>query len=285
MLEAMAGPDLRIDTSLHAEDVTLSHDRTRLRQVLTNLVGNAVDATRGYGSRVRIATHVEFVEEATACARGLSHGGEFVVLSVADDGRGMEPTTLARIFDPFFTTKADGRGTGLGLAITQSVVNQAGGFLLVESAPGAGTQFRAFLRGEQSQRVSRVGLSMRVPASSGAPRVLLVSEAGPSRELIAGTLENDYLTVVASGSREAAELLVFEAFDLLITAEHLPDGSGTVLAHSARSLRPELRVVLLSDRADEDAGFDAVLALPIDAASVLEVARTVLDRSAQESLK
>ena len=110
-------------------------DRTDIRRILFNLVANSRDAMTSSG------TVVVSVAETTVEVTG-AHPAVYVVLIVRDSGVGMDEETLARAFDPFFSTKADGRGTGLGLAVVRSIVERGGGFVRVESAPGAGTTVR-----------------------------------------------------------------------------------------------------------------------------------------------
>src|SRR5690606_16347068 len=117
-----------------------------LKQLVLNLVGNAADATRerrmagGRGGAVHISTHLEILEPGQARRSGASAGGEFVVLTVADEGCGMDARQISRIFEPFYTTKPK-NGTGLGLPLCQSIVNRAGGFIDVQSVPNEGTRF------------------------------------------------------------------------------------------------------------------------------------------------
>ncbi len=125
-LRAMPRRGQRIELALGAGDVRVRFEPTHLDQVLMNLVGNALDATCE-GCTVRIATSV--VDDP---------GGRSVVLRVTDDGAGIDDETRPRIFEPYFTTKAHA-GTGLGLAIVHALVERAGGFIHVESAPGKGT--------------------------------------------------------------------------------------------------------------------------------------------------
>jgi CheY-like chemotaxis protein len=279
LLEALAGREVKVSMSLHSEVARVMLDRSRVRQALLNLVGNAADATRGHGSSVRVSTHVELLGEAVARGKGASAGGSFVVLTVADDGRGIDPRTLARIFDPFFTTKAEGRGTGLGLAITQTVASQAGGFVDVDSSIDAGTTFRVFFpsRGPGS---GSLPAPPPVAPSPLAPvvRVLVVDDLKPIRELVAGVLRKQgYDAIAVADTRTATEVLGSTPIDLLITDLHLPDGSGEVLARSARTARPDLRVIVMSGSAGEGETFDGLLQKPFVVSKLLQVVKAVLD--------
>jgi two-component system cell cycle sensor histidine kinase/response regulator CckA len=276
LLEALAGRDVQVSLSLHAAGARVTFDRARARQALLNLVGNATDATRGHGKSIRIATHVELLQEPDARARGAAAGGSFVVLTVADDGRGIEPRTLPRIFDPFFTTKLDGRGTGLGLAITQTVASQAGGFVDVESTPGTGTTFRVFLPARDARASAAPPRRSEVPPAPGL-RVLVVEDLKPIRDAVADSLRTaGYDVITVADTRSATEFLGSTPIDLLITDLHLPDGSGAVLARSARAARPNLRVVIMSGSAKGDEAFDGVLSKPFDEATLLRVVADAL---------
>lgn len=112
-------------------------DRTDIRRVLFNLVVNSRDAMPAGGAvEIRVNEVVIEGEEGPAA---------HVLLTVGDSGVGMDEETLARVFEPFFSTKTDGRGTGLGLSIVRTLVERAGGFVRVESAPGRGTVVRVYL--------------------------------------------------------------------------------------------------------------------------------------------
>jgi PAS domain S-box-containing protein len=145
MLSKLALPRLEFSSELAASDAKIMIEPAQLRQVLMNLVGNAVDATVGFGTGVRLTTGLATLEPEQVRARGLTAEGTFWVVAVADNGRGMTPENVGRAFDPFFTTKDQGEGTGLGLAMCNSIVRRAGGFIVAESAPGAGATFRVFL--------------------------------------------------------------------------------------------------------------------------------------------
>ena len=277
LLEALAGRELQVSASLHADDARIAFDPTRVRQVLINLVGNATDATLGHGSGIRVSTHLELVDEAVARAKGAAAGGELVVLCVADDGHGMDARTLAHMFDPFFTTKSDGRGTGLGLSIVQSIAREAGGFVTVDSTPGTGTTFRVYFPTRAPRTRSQVPSPRASQVGHASTRVLVVDDLPAIRELVASSLRNAGFDVISVGdARSATEVLGSTPIDLLITDLHLPDGDGSVLALSARRARPELRAVLMSGSLEEGESFDGVLQKPFAEQELLRVVREAL---------
>jgi signal transduction histidine kinase len=128
--------DLKIETGRSHARVFM--DRTDVRRILFNLVANSRDAMTSAG------TVVVSVAETTVEVTG-AHPAVYVVLVVRDSGVGMNEETLARAFDPFFSTKPDGRGTGLGLSVVRTIVERAGGFVRVESAPESGTIVRIYV--------------------------------------------------------------------------------------------------------------------------------------------
>jgi PAS domain S-box-containing protein len=270
LIEAVAGPELEARVTLAAEGARVRIDGGQLRQIVLNLVGNAADATRGFGGRIAVETSRVAIADASARQRGAVHGGEFVVVAVSDDGRGMDPRTLGRVFDPFFTTKADGRGTGLGLSIVRSVVARAGGFVEVESEPERGTTFRVFLP-RHAERPSSSGVVPRETA-----RVLVVEDELAIRKAIVAALEHaGYEVLESEDMSSAARILASETIGLLITDGLLPDGSGTVLARSARAADPHLRVIVVSGSEPADA-FDSALLKPFGTDALLALVRRLL---------
>ncbi len=145
MLQKLVPENIEFSYELASDEVRVLIDPTQLRQVVMNLIGNAVDATEGHGSGIRLSTSVVVLEPDQARAHGLVSEGTFVLLTVVDDGPGIPREILDRIFEPFFTTKARGEGTGLGLAMCASIVRGAGGFITAESTPGAGATLRVYL--------------------------------------------------------------------------------------------------------------------------------------------
>jgi signal transduction histidine kinase len=113
-----------------------------MEQVLLNLVMNARDAITA-GGTIRIETWNSTRDDVTEAA---IPSGNYVVLRVTDDGVGMDDETARRAFEPFFSSKSEASGTGLGLPTVHGVVEQAGGFIALHSAPGVGTVVTVYLR-------------------------------------------------------------------------------------------------------------------------------------------
>ena len=130
----LAGREVLMQSEIPPDLPPIPGDATALRQVLINLLANAIDATEPPGTIT--------VRAGVLPANGR---GAQLEVSVADSGHGMAPDEVQRVFEPFYTTKAPGRGTGLGLAIVEHIVRAHGGQVLVESSPGSGTTMRVRL--------------------------------------------------------------------------------------------------------------------------------------------
>ena len=290
LVRAIAGPDIETTCSLNCSGTCVRLDHAQLKQVVLNLVGNAADATRarreagGRGRVVHVATHLEFLEAPQARRSGAIAGGEFAVLTVSDDGCGMDSRQISRIFEPFYTTKEKGQGTGLGLPLCQSIVNRAGGFIEVQSTPNEGTRFRVFLPRStptEAPPPEQVRVSALPAPPNGHVRILVVDDIASIRTMLVSTLlEVGFRVFGAESVATAAQVLSSQPIDLLITDGSLPDGSGVVLARSARSVRPELKVVLASGSLEADPIFDAVLLKPFDSSQLLEVVSALMGEPA-----
>lgn len=155
LLRRVFGKDVALSLDLASDTPMVWAPAGQIAQVVMNLAINARDAIGGCG-HVWLSTRRCAGDPSCACGQGCAMEapgeGPFAALSVRDDGAGMDDVTRRRIFDPFFTTKPEGRGTGLGLSTARAVVEQCGGVIAVESAPGAGSTFTVMLpaiRGDQ----------------------------------------------------------------------------------------------------------------------------------------
>lgn len=223
-------------------------DPTQLDQILVNLCVNARDAISGVG-KISIETDTAVFDEDYCSTHADFVPGDFVMLSVSDDGCGMDRATMDKIFEPFFTTKELGRGTGLGLATVYGIVRQNSGFVNVYSEPGRGTAFRIYLpRHDIPEKKVRRKDS---PASEerGSETILLVEDDDMILRMTAMMLERLGYKVLAAGSpEEAIDLAVENAgrIHLLITDVVMPDMNGRDLADRIQSLCPGIKILFMS---------------------------------------
>jgi PAS domain S-box-containing protein len=277
LLSAMAQGEIRVTTALQSRFVRVLIDPAQLRQLLINLVSNALDATRHYGDSVHVTTAVEFLAQGLVGERRDPRAGRYVVLCVSDDGRGMDARTLARVFEPFFTTKAPGRGTGLGVPICQSITEDAGGFMRVQSELDKGTTIRVYLPVVSGAEPMRLNLEPSSRVISNEPRVLVVAQDAGLRRLLVGALDKVAPHVWAVDSMtEALRVAAREPFDLLVADGNLPDGSGRTLAQMLRAARPHTRVLLVADAPVSSSEFDGVLHKPVTEDAVRLAAKRLL---------
>jgi len=252
MLQRLVGEDIKLETICAADLGNVIADPAQMEQVILNLAANARDAMPG-GGRLLLETANQGI--ASTPAGRVGKRGAWVVLTVADGGAGMDAEMKAKAFEPFYTTKERGKGTGLGLASVQSLVQQAGGEIEVESEPGKGTTVRVSLpRVDDQEPQGRAPASPVVAGGSAQETLLLVEDDEAVRGSLAQTLERTGYRVLQA--RHGAEALrVLQAFDgsidLMITDLIMPGMSGRDLAQRATRLRPGLRVLYVSGYSDE----------------------------------
>ncbi|HVZ36716.1 MAG TPA: ATP-binding protein, partial [Polyangiaceae bacterium] len=256
----LLGEALTLRVLLHPEPLFVRMDPTQLEQVIVNLITNARDAVGGSGS-VTIETEIAQIDEGSEELPG----GSYAVLSVMDNGQGMDAETRRHIFEPFFTTKEPGKGTGLGLATSHGIVDQGGGKILVSSEPGRGSCFRVHL----PLVSTAVSADRRVPTTSElrhllpatpAVTILLAEDEPAIRRLTQRILSRAGHHVLAAESAEAAlELCGRRAgcIDLLITDVVMPGMDGPALAAQLRTIHPEMRTLFIS-------GYSGDRALPLE---------------------
>lgn len=251
MLRPMLGERYALDLDLDPTLPWLRIDSAEVQQVLLNLVLNARDAMIGGG---RVALHTRMASSAEAEFAGAPPGGRYAILSVRDEGIGIDAETRAKIFDPFFTTKPPGQGTGLGLSTTYGIVTNAGGYIVVDSRVGRGSTFSVLL-----PIVDRLTPAEGVPmpvATRGT--VLVVEDEDAIRQVLCRVLRSHGYTVVDSRSAEEALAVVERcpSVDLLVTDVVMPGMSGVELAGKLREDRSNLPVLYVSgytfDRLDSE---------------------------------
>ena len=230
-------------------------DATQLHQVIMNLFTNAWHAVRdieGRQAQIRFDVETQHLDAAVAGMLGPGLGaGDYLCLSVRDNGIGMDAVTRARVFEPFFTTRETGEGTGLGLSVVHGIVTAHRGAINVESTPGEGTVFRIHLPVARGVSAPLQGLALHADAAPGevSGRVLYIDDEPAMTLLVRELVADDHVTVdIATDPGEALAMLraTIDDFDLVITDFNMPGLSGLELAREVAQLRPDLPVVVTS---------------------------------------
>ena len=295
-LQMIAGEEAPITATLSGTPAHVRLSRAEIEHALTALVANSRDAAQGrcaitITSGVRQVTADELHDTVGPPLGALS--GLYGSVTVADDGPGMSPDTLARAFEPFFTTKPTDKGVGLGLATVAALMRQAGGALLAHSEEGRGTtvELLAPLEAEAIRPSPPPPAAPFSPLPIGRDLILLVDDERAIRTSVCSALTAaGHQVVTASDGVEALRRFHTDGHRvaLLLTDVALPGLDGFELADAARALRPELPVLFMSGYADDvvrSRGLDPaqvqVLAKPFRLAQVAAaVARVLGDASA-----
>lgn len=264
--------------------VPINGDTTQLQQILMNLCSNALHAMNDKGSlRIKL-------EEGTLTKLELSRiaeprAGRYAKLSLSDTGSGMDKETMGRIFDPFYTTKEVGVGTGMGLSVVHGIMQQHGGFILLDSTLGQGTMFTLYFpvinvvnSAEEEQ--------VKEPLRTGTEHILFVDDEQFVADAYCTLLEyQGYIVTVATSSIEALDH--FKArpayFDLVITDQTMPKMSGMELAGDLLKIRPDLPIILCSgysakvtEKIAKEAGISAFCMKPMTMTTLDKIIRNVL---------
>jgi PAS domain S-box-containing protein len=257
LLQRSLGPLIRIETDFPADLAMAAADPNQLETAVLNLAVNARDAMPE-GGVLRISARNEPV--GSGHRTGLP-AGDYIRLSVADTGTGMDARTLAQATEPFFTTKGVGKGTGLGLSMVHGMAEQLGGRLLLDSRLGQGTTAEVWLPTAVAVAVVEPAPLPVEPKSEGemAPRSLTVLAVDDDALVLMNTtalLEDlGHRVVEASSGREALAILEGgEEIDLLITDHAMPQMTGAQLIAEVGQRWPALPVILATGYADLPAG-------------------------------
>jgi PAS domain S-box-containing protein len=228
-------------------------DPSQISQILVNLVVNARDAIGRVG-KITIETSNAELHDANFDTTAEQVSGDYVVLTVGDEGCGMDEQTLRYIFEPFFTTKAMGKGTGLGLATVYGIVKQNNGHLEVRSRPGEGTIFSIYLPRYWPGPAETPAEDSVETRLCGTETVLVVEDDEPILSMSKRVLEDLGYTVLAVKEPEAAISLAREYLGdihLLVTDVVMPHINGRELADRICAIRPEVEPLFMSGYPDD----------------------------------
>lgn len=248
MLRRLIGADITLVWAPTPDVWSVKMDPSQIDQILVNLCVNARDAIIERG-KIIIETQNVVFDDLYCAVHTEAVPGKFVLLSISDDGLGMDQETQRMLFEPFFTTKELGKGTGLGLATIYGIVKQNNGFIAVYSEPGLGTTFKIYLpyHGDPAERVEQE--NTLAPLERGNEVVLVVEDEAAILDVIATTLRTQGYTVLTAVTPHEALHLIQDytgKLDLLVTDMIMPKMNGRDLAHNLLSSYPHLKVVYMS---------------------------------------
>ncbi len=248
MLQRLVEENITLSFSPGENLQTIHIDPTQLDQILVNLCINAKDAIGSTGY-ITISTGAVSFEQADCLQHPDMEPGSYVVLSVSDDGCGMDELVRSSIFEPFFTTKGIAKGTGLGLSTIYGIVKQNHGNIYVYSEPGKGTTFKIYLPTYTDPADLEHAIVDSEKSLIGRETVLLVEDEAALLALSRQTLEQLGYTVLATESPAEALRIAAdypEKIDLLMTDVIMPEMNGRDLATRLAGERPEIRCLYVS---------------------------------------
>jgi PAS domain S-box-containing protein len=278
-------PDIHLNFELCNNLLPLFADRVLIKQVLINMMVNARDAL-SCGGEIRISTALTVIDKDVVTGGVTLSPGSYGLVTVTDNGTGMDEETVARIFEPFFTTKETGKGTGLGLAIAFGIVSNHYGHISVKSVPGKGSTFGVYLPLQEEVMPQKHSPEQESSGVHGHETVLLVDDEPTvlkmTREIL---MRYGFTVLTACDGVEALE--VFEAhrdeIRMLVTDLIMPRMNGREAIEQIRSRKPDLPVILVSgyshdlmERTALEANKIVFLAKPVNFQKLLAAIRSGL---------
>jgi signal transduction histidine kinase/ActR/RegA family two-component response regulator len=247
---------------------------SELREVMTNIVFNAVDAMPN-GGEVTITTSIQ--------------AEDWVELRIADTGIGMTEEVRRRVFDPFFTTKGV-TNTGLGMSVSYGIIKRHGGEILIESEPGKGTVFIVHLPTGYADEMPDEKMVRTVPVAplaleGGGARILVIDDEDSVRKILYQMLKaKGYQVVVASNGQEGIERFQEEPFDLVFTDLGMPKMSGWEVGKALKRINPKVPIALITGWGVElnkdkmkESGIDLVVSKPFNFDQVVRLVSEAME--------
>ncbi|UXN68053.1 PAS domain S-box protein (plasmid) [Devosia neptuniae] len=247
LLERVLGPSVFITTRF---PLSLPHaltDKAQLESALLNLAVNARDAMPTGGQIVISAAHRKIGRAANNAVKP----GSYVVLSLIDQGEGMDEETVSRATEPFFTTKGVGKGTGLGLSMVHGLAEQSGGRFVLSSEVGRGTTAELWLPLAEAETATEMPSPVTAESGMTAKRVLVVDDdALVLLNTVAMTEELGHQVFEAMSGRDALKILRSQQIDIVITDYAMPQMTGGALATSITAEWPHIKIIVATGYAE-----------------------------------
>lgn len=253
-LNRLIREDIELKITCTSESLTVLADRGQIEQVIMNLVANARDAMPN-GGKLNIETVSATIDQAFIDNHGYGKAGAYSSFSVSDSGFGMDNDTQSHIFEPFFTTKEQGKGTGLGLSMCYGIIKKHDGFIIVNSEPGAGTIFTAYLPTVKAavkvENLERRGALI----IHGRNETILLCEDDAGLLKLTTELLNHYgyyVIEAVDGQDGVDKFIEFgDSIDLVIMDLIMPRMNGREAGKKMRAGHPDLKVIFVSGYAGD----------------------------------
>ena len=294
MMRRLIGEDFSMEMVLPQGVPLIKADTTQIEQIMVNLIVNARDAInqqteRASEKKITIETSQVHLEQPFVSKHLGSRTGSHVMISVSDNGIGMDEETRSKILDPFFTTKEKGGGTGLGMATVYGIVKQNGGCIYIYSEPGEGTTIKIYWPASEETTVSEVVEITGDEIPVGTETILVVEDDPGVRKYACLVLRDlGYRVHEAANGRVALALVLDlgQRIDLLITDLVMPEMNGKELALKIAEMFPEIRILFASGYTDNhivhsgslDEGIDFIHK-PFSVKDLARRIREILDRN------
>jgi len=249
LFERSIDKTISIRRDLTEQVIIINGDDGQLQQSILNLLINARDAMPDGGTITVQSIQKQIEEDATGSTE--TRRGDFIAISIADTGIGMDKNVQQHIFEPFFTTKDQGKGTGLGLSVVYGVVNSHSGFITVQSGPRQGSKFTMHFPilpiTETLQRQIRHPKPLQ-----GTEHILIIDDEKDVASVIGGMLESlgYHVTIVDSGRKAINLYKKKKRFDVVILDLNMPKMSGKETLGRLKEIAPDIRVVISSGYSD-----------------------------------
>jgi PAS domain S-box-containing protein len=285
MLRASLPTTITIEQDIAPDAGVILADPTQIHQILMNLGTNAFHAMEMAGGILSISLHQKTLSEKDLGLGKHMQPGNFIQLSVRDNGVGIAPEIRGKIFDPYFTTKAVGKGTGMGLAMVHGIVQSYGGSITCDSQVGEGTVFHITLPVAEAGSIKEKECTELIPV--GREHILLIDDEQMLAEMSKAMLERlGYRVTSETNSIEA--LVTFrkqpQLFDLMITDQTMPGMTGIDLARLMLQIRPGLPIILctgystlISEEKAKSLGIKGFALKPVTKEGLGTLVRRVLD--------
>ncbi len=274
LIKRLIGANINLDIQYAKNLWETKVDKTQIEQVLVNLAVNARDAINAHAlereeqGNIIISTENLSLTKRNSLPKEIycpmedgTPEGEYVVVSLTDNGSGMSRDTMRKIFEPFFTTKDVGKGTGLGLATVYGIINQTGGFIGVKSEIDKGTSFKIYLKRfnadeegleEAKEIVKEAKASKRIDSAqdlTGTGKILIVEDEAPVRLFSTRALSNKGYEVFEAASGEDALKLIEEKkpeLDMIVSDVMMPGMTGPEMIKKILPIYPDIKVLFIS---------------------------------------